>query len=199
MVLSTQHIFFSSQLYHRPTLGKSVPLFNSSSRAIVKPMLLIILYATSVFVSYQRISKAKILRIPFQVFSGIFLLVNTNLLLVHHTTIMLYTLVRTFGIWFHQLCALGGYVNPQFVANSFLKRGVPNLEFPPYWNGNNMGITVLDLRPQFGIVPNQVMTQIGMKTILEWVHDWTVPISKRWCINHHFDMEISISIWGFMR
>jgi hypothetical protein len=27
------------------------------------------------------------------------------------------------------------YVNPQFVANSFLKRGLPNLEFLPYQNG----------------------------------------------------------------
>ncbi len=98
MLLSTQHVFFSSQLYHHPTLGKSVPLFNSSSQAILKSMLSIILYATSVYVSYQRISKAKILRIPFQVFSGIFLLVNTHPLLVHHTSIMLYTLVRTFGI-----------------------------------------------------------------------------------------------------
>jgi hypothetical protein len=24
------------------------------------------------------------------------------------------------------------YVNPRFVANSFLKRGLPDLEFPPY-------------------------------------------------------------------
>ncbi len=62
-------------------------------------------------------------------------------------------------------------VNPRFVANSFLKRGLPNLEFPPYRNGNNMGITVLDLGPRFGIVPNRVITQIGMKTISEWVHD----------------------------
>ncbi len=110
MLLTTQHIHFSSQLYHHPTLGKSVPLFNSSSQAIFKLMLLIILYATSVFISYQRISKAKILQICIQVFYGIFLLVNTHPLLVqHHTTIMLYTLVRTLGVWFHQLCALGGY------------------------------------------------------------------------------------------
>ncbi len=98
MLLLTQHIYFSSQPYHCPTLGKGIPLFNSSSQANLKPMLLIILYATSVFVSYQRISKAKILRIQIQVFSGIFLLVNTHPLLVHHTTIMLYTLVRTFGV-----------------------------------------------------------------------------------------------------
>ena len=88
MLLMTQHILFSLQPYHRPTLGKSVPHFNSSSRAILKPMLSIIFYATSVFVSYQRISRAKILRIRIQVFSGIFLLV----------TIMLYTQVRTFGV-----------------------------------------------------------------------------------------------------
>jgi hypothetical protein len=42
--------------------------------------------------------KSKDFCIPFQVFSGIFLLVNTHPLLVHHTTIMLYTLVRTFGV-----------------------------------------------------------------------------------------------------
>ncbi len=35
----------------------------------------------------------------------------THPLLVHHTSIMLYTLVRTFGVWFHQLCALGGYTH----------------------------------------------------------------------------------------
>ncbi len=80
------------------------------------------------------------------------------------------------------------YVNPQFVPNSFLNWGLPDFEFLPYWNGNNMGITVFDLGPRFGTVPNQVMTQIGMKTISEWVRDWTLPISKRWYIHHHFDM-----------
>ncbi len=95
---SDPRIFFSSQPYHHSLLGKGIPLFNLSSQANPKLMLLSILYATSVFVSYQKISKAKILRIHIQVFSGIFLLVNTNPLLVHHTTIMMYTLVRTFGV-----------------------------------------------------------------------------------------------------
>ncbi len=111
MIPPTQHILFSSQPYHCPTLGKGIPLFNLSSWANPKLMMLSILYTTSVFVSYQKISKAKILRIHIQVFSGIFLLVNTNPLLVHHTTIMMYTLVRTFGTWFNQLCALGGYTH----------------------------------------------------------------------------------------
>jgi hypothetical protein len=97
MIPPTQHIFFSSQLYHHPTLGKGIPLFNLSSQTNPKLMLSSILDVTSVFVSYQKISKAKILRIHAQVFSGIFLLVNTNPLLVHHTTIMMYTLVRSFG------------------------------------------------------------------------------------------------------
>ena len=109
MLLTTQHIHFISQPYHLSTLGKGFLLFNLSSQEILKLMLLSILYATSVYVSYQRISKAKILQICIQVFSGIFLLANTHPLLVHHTTIMQYTLVRTFGAWYHQLCVLGGY------------------------------------------------------------------------------------------
>jgi hypothetical protein len=97
MLLRIQHIHFISQPYHRPTLEKGFPLFNLLSRAILKLMLLSIPYATSVFDSYQRISKAKILKICIQVFSGIFLLVNTHPLLANHATIMQYTLVETFG------------------------------------------------------------------------------------------------------
>jgi hypothetical protein len=97
MLLTTQHILFISQPYHRSTLGKRGLPFNLLSRAILKLMLSSIPYATSVFDSYQRISKAKILQICIQVFSGISSLVSTLLLLAVHTTIMQYTLVGTFG------------------------------------------------------------------------------------------------------
>jgi hypothetical protein len=52
--------------------------------------------ATSAIASYQKKPKAMILQIGIQVFSGIFLLVNMFLLLVHHTIIVIYTLVRSF-------------------------------------------------------------------------------------------------------
>ena len=63
----------------------------------LKEMLLSTHCATSAIASYQKKSKAMILQIGIQVFSGIFLLVNMFLLLVLHTIIMIYTLVRSFG------------------------------------------------------------------------------------------------------
>jgi hypothetical protein len=89
-ILESQIIsLFNIRKKHHPSSLSSMP--------DLKEMFLSTHFVTSAIASYQKKSKAIILQINIQAFSGIFLLVNMFLLLVLHTIIVIYTWVRSFG------------------------------------------------------------------------------------------------------